>query len=270
MEDNMKKRNILFLGLLVMVLAMGMIFAGCDPDDDDYDYDSSGSNNNGENNNPGGNNPGGGTTVPSAPTGVTATAQSASAIQISWSAVSGATSYTIEVRTTSDGSWSSLTTVTGTSHTHSGLSASTQRWYRVFAVNSAGTSNASSIVNATTSAAFTPPTRAQLETFLENYRTNTTLMGGSAAVYIRSIAINTYTIDGSNVTSNPSPVPENAQVTVRFTVRTILSSGNLTMGEMLNIDNFRGDLQSALRTWLRDQGFGQSNITITTGNTIFG
>jgi hypothetical protein len=95
-------------------------------------------------------------------------------------------------------------------------------------------------------------------------------MGGSAAVYIRSVTVNTYTVNGSNITSSPSPVPQNAQVVVRFTVRTILTSGNLTTGERLNIDNFRIDLISALDTWLRGQGFGVLNITITTGNTIFG
>jgi len=100
---------------------------------------------------------GGGGTVPNAPTGVSATAQSSSSILISWSSVTGATSYNIEVRTTSTGTWSSLTTVSGTSYTHTGLSADTQRWYRVFAVNSAGTSSASSIVNATTQSGVTIP-----------------------------------------------------------------------------------------------------------------
>ncbi|MCL2126932.1 MAG: fibronectin type III domain-containing protein [Treponema sp.] len=94
-----------------------------------------------------------GITIPSAPTGVTATAQSSSSIQVSWYAVSGATSYSVEVRTTSTGTWSYLTTVSGNSYTHTGLSANTQRWYRVFAINSAGTSSASLIVNATTSQA---------------------------------------------------------------------------------------------------------------------
>jgi hypothetical protein len=94
-----------------------------------------------------------GVTIPSAPSGVTATAQSSSSILVSWNAVSGATSYRVEVRTTSTGTWSTLTTVTGTSHTHTGLTANTQRWYRVFAINSAGTSSASTIVNATTTQA---------------------------------------------------------------------------------------------------------------------
>ena len=96
---------------------------------------------------------GGGVTIPNTPTGVSAFAQSSSSIFISWNAVSGATSYRVEVRTTSTGVWSNLTTVSGTSHTHTGLSANTQRWYRVIAINSAGSSQASQIVNATTSQA---------------------------------------------------------------------------------------------------------------------
>jgi hypothetical protein len=117
---------------------------------------------------------------------------------------------------------------------------------------------------------FTPPTKAQVEAFVENYRKTTDLMGGKAAVYIRSITINSYTVDGGNITTNPSPVPENAKVQVKYTVRTILIFNNLTMGERLNIDNFKWDVQSALQKWLKEQGFGSSNINVTAGDTIFG
>jgi hypothetical protein len=33
MEDSMKKRNVFILGMLVVLLAIGMVFVGCDPDD---------------------------------------------------------------------------------------------------------------------------------------------------------------------------------------------------------------------------------------------
>ncbi|MCL2192422.1 MAG: fibronectin type III domain-containing protein [Treponema sp.] len=128
-------------------------------------------------------------TIPSAPTGVTATATSHSAIQISWNAVSGATSYRVEVRTTSFGTWSTLTTVLGTSHTHTGLPANTQRWYRVFAINSAGTSSASSIVNATT---------AQAPFGLQEAHAAFLLAGGSA--YASVFPIGSFTWNASNNT----------------------------------------------------------------------
>lgn len=117
---------------------------------------------------------------------------------------------------------------------------------------------------------FTPPTKAQLEAFVENYRTTKTIMSNSAAVYVRSVAINTYTVNGNNITTNPSPVPESAQVQVRFTVRTILIFDNLSLGERMQIDNFRTFLLAELRTWLKNQGFQYSNTNVTTGNTIYG
>jgi len=117
---------------------------------------------------------------------------------------------------------------------------------------------------------FTPPSKSQIEDYVEDYRKNTNLMGGSAAIYIKTITINTYTVDGESINRSPPPVPENAQVQVKFTVKTNLSFNNLEMGERLNIDNFRIDLKSALTTWLTNQGFGRWNITITTGDTVFG
>jgi hypothetical protein len=120
---------------------------------------------------------------------------------------------------------------------------------------------------------FTPPSKAQLQAFLESYRTDTANQIGSsnAAVYIKSITVNTYTIGGTSITTNPSAVPEDADVKVKFTLRTILVFDNLTMGERLNIDNFRIHLIDALQTWLKQQGFNSvPSANITTGNTVFG
>ena len=117
---------------------------------------------------------------------------------------------------------------------------------------------------------FTPPSRAQIEAFLENRRTTATIGTFPASAYIRSITINSYTVNGVNITTNPSPVPENAEVRVQFTLRTILGFNTLTLAERLHIDNFRLALQRDLQDWLESQGFGFWNITITTGNTVFG
>ena len=119
-------------------------------------------------------------------------------------------------------------------------------------------------------ATFTPPTRAQLQTFLENQRTTGTIAGLPRAAYIRSITINSYTVNGASITTNPSAVPVTAEVRVQFTLRTHLSFNNLEMGERLQIDNFRIQLQGDLQNWLQEQGFGRWNITVTTGNTVFG
>ena len=100
------------------------------------------------------------TAVPSAPTGLTATASSSSSIGLAWSAVTPPTnctitSYSVYGSTASGFTPSSSTLissgVTGTSYTNSGLTASTAYYYVVEAVDADGTSAASAKVSATTS-----------------------------------------------------------------------------------------------------------------------
>ncbi len=94
---------------------------------------------------------------PGAPTNLTATANGQTRIDLSWTAPAsdgGAaiTGYLIEVST--DGSsWRDLvanTGSTGTSYSHTGLTADSARHYRVSAINSAGTGPASNVATATT------------------------------------------------------------------------------------------------------------------------
>ena len=110
-------------------------------------------------------------TQPGAPTGLTATADGQTEIDLSWTAPSddggeAITGYRIEVST--DGSsWSDLvsnTRSTTTSYSHTGLTAGATRHYRVSAINSAGTGPASSSDSATTEAA--PATKPMAPTGL--------------------------------------------------------------------------------------------------------
>ena len=102
-------------------------------------------------------------TKPGKPTGLTATADGQTEIDLSWTAPSddgGAdiTGYRIEVST--DGSsWSDLEADTGSSSTrysHTGLAAGSTRHYRVSAINSEGTGPASNTDSATTDTATAP------------------------------------------------------------------------------------------------------------------
>ncbi len=98
-------------------------------------------------------------TVPQPPTGLTATAISSSAINLSWSAPSnngGAaiTGYKIERSTDGGATWSTDVANTGTSSTtysDTGLAPSTAYTYQVSAINSVGTSSPSNTASATTS-----------------------------------------------------------------------------------------------------------------------
>ncbi len=87
----------------------------------------------------------------SAPTGLTATG-GASQVVLDWTPVSGASSYTVYwgSATGVSSSSTSITSVSTDSYTHTGLNDGTTYYYKVAAVDSAGTGMLSSEVNATT------------------------------------------------------------------------------------------------------------------------
>jgi fibronectin type 3 domain-containing protein len=95
--------------------------------------------------------------VPSAPTGLTATASSSSAIGLSWSAVTPPANCTISSYSVYGGTTANPTTLiasglTGTTYSNTGLTASTEYYYVVKAVDADGTSAASAQATATTQA----------------------------------------------------------------------------------------------------------------------
>ena len=104
-------------------------------------------------------------TVPGAPTSLTATASGTTTIDLSWTAPgdnggSAITGYKIEVSPNGTSSWSNRAADTGntdTAYSHTGLDAGTTRHYRVSAINSVGTGAASNVDDATTDDATTQP-----------------------------------------------------------------------------------------------------------------
>jgi hypothetical protein len=100
--------------------------------------------------------------VPSAPTGLTATATSSSAIGVSWSAVTAPANCTISGYSVYGSTTNGFTPgsgnliasgVTGTTYANTGLSASTTYYYKVEATDADGTSAASTQQSAETEAA---------------------------------------------------------------------------------------------------------------------
>jgi peptidoglycan hydrolase-like protein with peptidoglycan-binding domain len=92
--------------------------------------------------------------VPDAPTGLSATAASASGIDLSWTASATADTYAIYRSATDSAFTTSIATgVTGTTYNSAGLSASTKYYYKVAGVNENGEGPSSSSANATTNAA---------------------------------------------------------------------------------------------------------------------
>ncbi len=109
-------------------------------------------------------------TVPAAPTGLTATADGPTVINLRWTAPSNTggaaiTGYRIESFRLGGGFWTDVTRntqSTATTYMHTGLTANTKLHYRVSAINTAGTGGASSSVRATTTAATAPAAPTEL------------------------------------------------------------------------------------------------------------
>ena len=91
----------------------------------------------------------GGDATPPPPVNVRAVTQSPTSIAVTWNRVSGATSYEVYLES---GSLpiSRISTVTGTSYTHTGLQPNTTYSYYITAKNNAGTSDYSVRASATT------------------------------------------------------------------------------------------------------------------------
>ena len=95
---------------------------------------------------------GGGCTPPGAPAGLTAAATSQTQVNLSWTAVAGATSYTILRATTSGGPYTSVGTSATTSFSNTGLTCNTTYYYVVTASNGTCGSGNSTQAQATTQA----------------------------------------------------------------------------------------------------------------------
>lgn len=91
------------------------------------------------------------TTLAGAPSGLAATVVSASAINLTWSASSGANAYEVKRGTSAGGPFATVASgVTGASFGDTGLNAATTYYYVVAATNAGGSSPDSAAVNATT------------------------------------------------------------------------------------------------------------------------
>ena len=97
-------------------------------------------------------------TVPGPPTGLLAAAGDGGRIDLSWAAPASdggdpLSGYKIEVSSDTGASWTDRVATTGdanTTYSHTGLAAATTRHYRVSAINTNGTGDASNVANATT------------------------------------------------------------------------------------------------------------------------
>ncbi|GHV60674.1 hypothetical protein AGMMS49587_02790 [Spirochaetia bacterium] len=132
-------------------------------------------------------------TILAAPTGLSATAQSASGMTISWSVVSGAASYKIYRLNSSSGAFTNIGASNTTSYSDTGLTAGTMYYYAVSAVTGGGTEGARS--GTVSGVTLSPP---DVDLFVGSSISAvsgvTNLSGALAWIKINATASTTYTI----------------------------------------------------------------------------
>jgi fibronectin type 3 domain-containing protein len=130
--------------------------------------------------NGGGNGGGGGSNVPSAPTGLTASAANAQVL-LTWSASSAATAYYVKRSSTGGGPYTQIATPAATSYTDNSVANGTKYYYVVSAYNSYGQSANSAEVNATPLAPPPPGAPAGLEAIAGNSQVSLTWTASTGA-----------------------------------------------------------------------------------------
>ena len=98
-------------------------------------------------------------TVPTAPSSLTATAASATQVNLTWAAATGQIAYAVDRSTDGGATWTIVGTPTTTSYGDAGLTAGTTYTYQVRATNAVGSSAASTTATATTPTPTPTPTR---------------------------------------------------------------------------------------------------------------
>jgi len=143
---------------------------------------------------------GGGGSPPGQVTGLSVSVVSSSQLNLSWNAVSGANGYKVERSTSSNSGFSQIVAPLGTSHSDTGLTASTTYYYRVRAFNGNGNGSYSSVANGTTQSAGSAPSSVSIATSASGNYNNAFIIDCPSGIGV--IALN----DGSTFSSNTGDV----------------------------------------------------------------
>lgn len=207
------------------------------------------------------------TTAPSAPTGVSATAGNGQ-VTISWTAVSGATSYNIYWSTTTGVTKSNGTKISSATspYTHTGLTNGTTYYYIATAVNSSGESVESAQVSAKPAAT---AATATINDFVGTWTGNLTKVGGGGAgtnADTIKLSINGSLLNGVSVSKGDTMSGTVSNGVYNFTMQTVSTHpdcvANWNVSGTATLDNTLSSM-----TWTATGKFCES-VSSTVSGTL--
>ncbi|WP_407306763.1 cell wall-binding repeat-containing protein [Desulfosporosinus sp. SB140] len=178
--------------------------------------------------------------LPSAPTNLAATVSGSNQIYLSWNPVSYATYYYVYRATSPSGPFTSIAVPTTTNYTDSNVPQNTIYYYKVLAVNSAGTSPDSSIVYATTTASNSIPSAptdvtATVASINQIYLTWDSVSYATYYYVYRSTSpYGTYSIVGVPTTTNYTDSSVTANTTYYYKLQAVGSAGTSSDSAIVN------------------------------------
>ena len=206
------------------------------------------------------------TTLPNpalqAPTGFNVTTATSSSITISWSPVSGATSYYVYRSSTSTGTYTQIGTPMITSYTDSGLSAGTTYYYKVAASNNEGIGPQSSDFSAITAPGI-PSGLKTTDSTVYSITISWNAVAGATSynVYRSSSSSGTYTELGNTIETSYTDNGLSGMTTYYYKVAAINNSGTGTQSSAFSATTQHPSLKSP--TGLITTGATSSSITIS-------
>ncbi len=173
--------------------------------------------------------PSGTVTIPSAPTGLTATGSNTQ-IALTWTVSSGATGYNVYRGTTTGGESATpiAAAIPSASYTDTGLTNKTTYYYKVAAVNSAGTSGQSNEASATPQAAVPAPP------------TGVTATGSNATVslsWTASSGATSYNVYRGTASSGESATAQSTGITTTTYSDTTVTNGTTYYYKVASLDS---------------------------------
>ncbi|MCL2443197.1 MAG: fibronectin type III domain-containing protein [Treponema sp.] len=176
-------------------------------------------------------------TLLATPAGVTAVFQAPNSIVVSWNPLNGASSYKVYFGTSSSTiNVLASSAVTGTSYTHTGLTAGTTYFYNIIAQDDTGESERSQTVSRITSPGIPANLRSTASTHNSvNVAWNAVTGASTYNIYFAATLTGSKTLAGSSNTTSYNHTNLTANTTRYYFITAVNASGESTFSEALTL-----------------------------------